>query len=424
MTEFERIAQGVAPAMTLAEDWVAAYRRLAAGLPARASSARSVMGGFVACVDARTDLVRATALFADDAPPRAAQLGAALLARAGRGVGGEMLFEWPEGAAWLAEQLDLRCSLGGTGPQAAWVLSAIGAPSVIALGDRSAHMLEQLPPGILAYEDGRLVLSEKLTARGERQGDIYIFDYSAGVPVAGVVPPRSSRIIVRLADPGLDRDGDFDRLSPEIAGTVGAGLISGFHAIPSADFAAGVERVRSLCLSWREKGLGLIHLEMAGYETDEAQQDVLRAFAGIVTSLGMSQSELRRLVPPGVAAAEAMVALGEQLGVRRVCVHADEWAASVTRDDPDVEREALMTGSLLAAARAEAGRPVPEIALPAAARLDPPPFDGARVPAGWRFVAVPTPYLERPASTLGLGDTFTGGCLMVLGTVRRDQAAA
>lgn len=406
-----------------AEDWAAAYGRLAAALPARAGSARAVMGGFNACVDARTELFRATALFADDAPPRAAQLGAALLARASRGIGGEMLFEWPGGAEWLADRLDLRCSLGGTAPQAAWVLSAIGAPSVITLGDRSAHMLAQLPPGILIYEDGALVPSEKLTPRGERQGDIYIFDYSAGVPVAGIVPPRSSRIIVRLADPGLDRDDDFDRLTPEIAGTVGAGLISGFHAIPAGDFAAGVERARRLCLRWRERGLRVIHLELAGYESDEALEAVLGAFSGVVTSLGMSQSELRRLAPPGGRAEDTMAALGERMELRRVCVHADEWAASVTRDDPEVEREALMTGSLIAAARAEAGGPVSEIAVPGSARLDPPPFGDAEVRAGWRLVAVSTPYLDRPASTLGLGDSFTGGCLMVLGTAGQGQGA-
>jgi ADP-dependent phosphofructokinase/glucokinase len=403
--------------------WSGAYQRLAATFPAKAAAARLTMGGFVSCVDARTDLARTGALFSPDAPLQAAALGARLLDRVARGVGGEMLFPWPEGAEWLAENLDLTCSLGGTGAQAAWVLSAIGAPAATSLGDRSAHMLAQLPPGVLVFEGDRLLPSEDLTPRGERQGDIYIFDYSAGVPVAGVVPPRSSRIIVRLADPGLDDDPDFDRHTPKLAATAGAGLISGFHAIPPDDVAAGIERVRALCHSWREQGLGIIHMEMAGYETVEWLESVLDAFAGVVTSIGMSHSELRQLAP-GVPPPDAMLALAERLRVSRLCVHADEWAASVTRGDLGEEREALMSGSLLAAARAEAGGPVSAVSVPAAARFEAPPFDAGELRDGWHFVAVSTPYIDRPASTLGLGDTFTGGCLLVLGARLNDQAAA
>lgn len=334
-----------------------------------------------------------------------------------------MLFPWPEGAEWLAANLPLRCSLGGTGPQAARVLAAIGAPAVMSLGDRSAHMLAQIPPGILVCDGNRLVPAQALTPRGERVGDIYIFDYTAGVPVAGVTPPRSSRIIVRLADPGLDVDPDFDRLTPTLGPTAGAGLISGFHAIPAAELAAGIGRVAGLCEAWRANGLELVHMEMAGYDDRDTLLHVLDAFAGVVTSIGMSHSELRH-ASPGMPEPEAMLAMAERTRVPRLCVHADEWAAAVTRGDPVCEREALMTGSLLAAARAERGAPATDIRVPAAARFVPPPFPGGPLPGGWHLVAVSTPYLDRPKSTLGLGDSFTGGCLLVLGAAKEDQAAA
>ncbi|MFT3975425.1 MAG: ADP-dependent glucokinase/phosphofructokinase [Amaricoccus sp.] len=409
--------------MPSSASWAGAYHRLAATIPAKVAAARLTMGGFIACVDARTDLAQATALFAPDAPPRAAALGAALVDRVRRGVGGEMLFPWPDGAAWLAAHLDLACSLGGTGAQAAWVLSSIGAPAAMSLGDRSTHMLAQLPPDILVVDGDRLVRCRDLAARGERVGDIYIFDFSAGVPVAGVLPPRSSRIIVRLADPGLDVDPDFDRVTPGLAATAGAGLISGFHAIPAEDLAAGIERVGGLCRRWSGAGLHLIHMEMAGYETMERMETVLDAFSGVVTSIGMSHSELRQIAP-GVDTPAAMRTIAERTRVSRLCVHADEWAASVTRGDPDREREALMSGSLLAAARAEAGAPVATVAVPAAAHFAPPPFDGGPLGDGWHLVAVSTPYLSHPVTTLGLGDSFTGGCLLVLGAAQQDQAAA
>ena len=134
---------------------------------------------------------------------------------------------------------------------------------------------------------------------------------------------------------------------------------------------------------------------------------------GVVTSVGMSQAELRRLARDG--SVDAMVALGERLGVRRLCVHADEWAAAVTRDDAEGELAALMTGSLLAAARAAAGRPVSRAVVPPGARFRDPPFAAGIDVRGWRLVSCSVPYLDLPASTLGLGDTFTAGCLLVLG---------
>ena len=53
-----------------------------------------------------------------------------------------------------------------------------------------------------------------------------------------------------------------------------------------------------------------------------------------------------------------MIELGERLGVQRVCVHADHWAATATKRNAERERIALVTGCLVAAARAEAGSPV------------------------------------------------------------------
>jgi ADP-dependent phosphofructokinase/glucokinase len=34
---------------------------------------------------------------------------------------------------------------------------------------------------------------------------------------------------------------------------------------------------------------------------------------------------------------------------------------------------------------------------------------------GWHIVTCPSPHLQQPRTTLGLGDTFMAGCLLVLG---------
>lgn len=394
--------------------WPEAYSRLAERLPRMAATARLTLCGLNAVVDARTELHRAGALL-DAADPGAARLGQLLKDRARRGVGGEVRIDWLGGPAWLAANLAFDCTMGGTGPQAAWTLTSLGARAVMPLGDRSAHMVRCLPPGIEIYQDGALVRTPDIRAEGQARSDIYIFEYLAGVSFGDVAPPRSSRVIVRLSDPGLERDDAFYRLSPGLAAAAGAGLVSGLNGVPMDQLDTAIARVRDLCLHWRKNGLDLVHLELASYDTPEALERVLAGLSGAVTSVGMSHSELLPLAPGETEVVAALASVGARLGVGRVCVHADDWAAALTTGDPERETLALMTGSLVAAARAEAGQPVARVAVPAAARFAAPPFESKDAPDGWNLACCSTPYLARPTSTLGLGDAFTAGCLLALG---------
>ncbi len=106
--------------------------------------------------------------------------------------------------------------------------------------------------------------------------------------------------------------------------------------------------------------------------------------------------------------------LSRRLGVDRLVVHADGWALAVTRGDPSVEFEALAMGCLLAAARAAAGQPSSRPRVPAGATFGPLPAPpSGDLPDGRHMVVVAAPYLSRPTSTVGLGDSFTAGCLLV-----------
>ena len=73
-----------------------------------------------------------------------------------------------------------------------------------------------------------------------------------------------------------------------------------------------------------------------------------------------------------------------------------------------------MMGCLLSSARAAAGKPVRPTAIAPEARFQPPPFPLPVQCGEWNLVSCPSPYLSAPATTLGLGDTFTAGCLLVL----------
>jgi ADP-dependent phosphofructokinase/glucokinase len=84
----------------------------------------------------------------------------------------------------------------------------------------------------------------------------------------------------------------------------------------------------------------------------------------------------------------------------------------VHRGDPEHQERVLLAGNAFAAARARHGEPT--------AALDPgedatytddlPPSNA--LDDGWQATCVPAPHLRRPASTIGLGDTFTAGVLL------------
>src|SRR5690348_4257678 len=152
--------------MTGDTDWAGQYRDLIADIPRIAEKAPLMLFGLSACVDARIFAHELGALFRPGAPEAARAFGKLVKERAAAGIGGEVRIEWPEGPGWLAGHVPIAYALGGTGPQAAWSLAAIGARALIALEDRSAHKLKQVHPDILIAENGRPVRAAEVVARG------------------------------------------------------------------------------------------------------------------------------------------------------------------------------------------------------------------------------------------------------------------
>ena len=402
--------------------WPDRYRKLVADLPRLAASARTTACLTSTCVDARVLLADAPAGPTGDA--QADDLLSILRGRAAAGIGGEIICDWPGGPQWLENTLPVRRAWGGTGPHAAMALTAIGAPAICALDDRSARMLSVIPEAVPLAHDGKAVPAGRIAPAGQPRPEVFIIEYTAGQPAAGVVPPRSSRIILRFGDLGIERDADFDRITTDGSLDVGAALIAGFQCVPPPDLAGEYARISDQIRRWRAAGTGVVHLELAGFTSAPACHAALREMAGKITSLGMSESEFRQFFGPGDPT-EQMIRAAEDLGLARLCVHADHWAATVTRDDPDRELMAIMTGSLLAATRAHLGQAARPAALPEGAEiLNPrfgPPGGGIEDRGGWSLVSCPTLYLPAPATTLGMGDTFTGGCLMILGLPARPD---
>jgi ADP-dependent phosphofructokinase/glucokinase len=397
----------------VSESWPEIYTGAAAALPALAAAARPVLLGFSAFTDAIVPLASAGPVFAADAPPPVRRLAAEIRGRLAEGRGGEIGLDWPEGDAWFQDRLPCRLAAGGTSLQIANVLALAGAPCLLALGDRSRGQLAVTEGGVMvAGADGPVRVADVASRDGTAKARHWIFEAQAGGVVAGVAVSRSTRLIVRLVDDGPEHDPAFTALAARLAPTAGAAAVSSLVATPDRLVAAALTTVGGLAHGWRAAGVPFLHLEFADYGRRRAlAEGVLAALGGAATSLGMSLSEWHAFtgLPPDDA---ALVAFARAHDLVRLCIHADDWATAVTTGDAARERRALITGCLLASARAAAGPPVMPTASPDDARF-------AEVAAdrdcggGWRRITVPSPYRLTPASTIGLGDTFVAGCLLV-----------
>jgi ADP-dependent phosphofructokinase/glucokinase len=398
-----------------ATDWAGEYAALAGRLPELARRARLTLCAFSACIDRLFDLHQLAPRLLAHADARAVAFGQELRRRAGLGLGGEICVDWPEGPAWL-EPLARLSRLGGTAAQAAQALALLGAPALLSLADRGPAQRALIDGRVLVAEGDRLVPVADCPA-GAPSGKLphFIFEYLEGHDVAGVTPPRSTRVIVRFAAEDIDDDPVFDAASARLAADAGAGIVDGFNELAPERFAAAVARAMAVVDRWRAAGLAVVHAELGDYAEPRHREATLAALRGRVSSIGMNRRELGVLVGDAAPVEAQAFAVAEDLRVERVCIHADDWALSLTRGDPRRERLALMVGCLLAAARAEQGAPTVPRAPPAEARYASPPAPIGAAPAGWQVVTCAAPLLARPRSTIGLGDTFLAGTLLVLG---------
>ena len=196
---------------------------------------------------------------------RATLLRDLLLERARRGLGGEIRFDWPGGAAWLDARLPRRVGLGGTGAQAAQTLGVLGAPTLLALRDRSAAQLALIHPQVKVAGPSGIVPARMIEGTGSGRPAHYIVEFTAGVPAGDVVPPRSSRVIVRFEDDPLEADPWFARESIALAPSAGGAIVSGFNALPEGALPGILAWVRPLADSWRGAGLSQVHLELGDF---------------------------------------------------------------------------------------------------------------------------------------------------------------
>jgi ADP-dependent phosphofructokinase/glucokinase len=395
--------------MTL-DFWREQYEALVPRLTGFARAMPLTLCGLATCTDAYLRLAEAEPLFTAR-NGKAISLARTLQQRAVSGIGGELFVHWPEAEDWMAENLrPSSWGLGGTGAQAAQALTVLGARALISLEDRSSRQLSVIHPDILIATAQGLERRNAVRESGSSKPAHYIFEFSSGELIGPQRAKRSTRVIVRFADDRLDRDIAFVRESVSKANEAGAAVICGFNEIAKNSLADELEYTQSLLSTWRDEGLPAIHLELGGYADASLRDQVLAALGPLITSLGMSHSELREFGSNDVAAEAAK--LRASFDLKRICIHADGWAFAITREDPEREFESLMCGCLLAACRASDGKISVPTQVPKGAEFHEPPYPPISRQNGLSLVCCAAPYLERPKATIGLGDTFLAGTLL------------
>lgn len=406
-----------------AASWAASYAAAARLLPLQAAAAQLTLAGFCTCIDHTLDLHELAPALLADTDRQAVALGMELRRRAAAGIGGELCMDWPQGPDWFARRGPGFTSLGGTAAQAANTLAMLGAPVLLAVQDRHPAQLRLIAPAVLlATSCGPLPAGSVGPAARPGKLPHVIFEYRRGEDVAGVTPPRSTRVITRFGDDDMDEDPQFAALSAAMARSAGAGILAGFNAIPPARLDRRLGEMRGVAEAWHASGLALIHLELGDFPDPRTREATLTALRGRISSVGMNANELAALLPGEEAVDRKALALAARLEVSRISIHADGWALSLTRHEAELEQQALIAGCLLAATRAASGRLTVPHGAPAGAQYCSPPGASMKLPTGWRLASCASPYLPQPRSTLGLGDTFLAGTLLVLGQSRAASA--
>lgn len=398
-------------------DWANFYEALVERRPELAAGAGPIVTGFSATTDALhriTDTSLTRLLTAGPSGSDAFDEGLATLRSwLAEGRDGELFIDDVGGDGLLDTLVGSaeKVQCGGTSIQASWSWSRLGLHPLLALLNRSARQVSATPSGVmLATADGVLPVGSIVPEEGMNVPSNHVLELSAGLTGPGVRVQRSSRITVVFARKRLQLDKAFLNTSPTLV-RHGVGMVSGLNGLGSVRETL-LPIVAQTVAAWNDGGARLVHLELAEYRRRSELAQVMTAVGPHVHSVGMNASELERLVGAGEPVLRACEFAAAH-GLRRVVVHGDHWAMSVHSTDPDREELALGAGSLAAANRAENGEPRGVWTVPALAQFSAEMPDASRLDGGYRMSIVATPYLTAPRSTIGLGDTFVSGDLLV-----------
>ncbi len=370
------------------------------------------------------------------------------------GVGEEM-------SQWLAPRFSRTgtgprpLQLGGAGAQAANTLAHLGYRALVhvtALSAADANVFSDSERLVVATPDGLRPLVQAVRP-GDRPMIHYVLEFQTGDCLSwGGMTVRAQRAnrIIMIYDPvnaWLPIDPLFFQAMADPATHVNRAMITGFTVLDSVEtsrarMAVTLEHVRAVRRTRPEL---MFHAELACVSDPALIRPIVDDLAPRMDSVGGNEQEVTMAVagwqaPPPEAIEDRLALLVELrarlaaaggLRPRRVNLHTQDYCLTLTDFDPSVEQKALLFGSLVSGTRARLGkwprtedlrrtladgRPGPasqeaEERLAAVVPLN----EGIGPYADANLVFAPTLSVSHPAGTVGLGDSFTGGILVMMG---------
>lgn len=352
---------------------------------------------------------------------------------AANGMGGEVEVDNIEVVNEIKKRFNFRYGLGGTCAQGAAALAAIGTPALIHITDASDEVIDFLAfDSIETVRGGKRVPIDK--ARTGMPPLIHlIMQFTKGgwmKTLNDVIQvPLSNRVIIDYdqVHKSLPVQPDYMEYLEAHAELITSYDISGFNAI--LDLEVLKERVTVLSEHFRrlrKKNQKLcIYLESAHYISSAARDYVYGALADCIDIIGMNEEELVDLAEKSGIVMEkddidtvisCLDYILDAFPVKGFVLHTKDYSMYYGDNPGQVDIELGLTmGNLMSGTRARTGRygtpedcletlkqPLSETGLKFYEEL------GSRR-LKRHAILVPSRYMERPVTTIGLGDTFVAG---------------
>ena len=308
-----------------------------------------------------------------------------------------------------------------------------------------ADLFKDGPIYVPKLEGGKVKLVHPRDFGGDEESCIhYIYEFPSGFRVFDFEAPRENRFIGAADDYNTTlfiRD-EFREGFGEISESASLAVMSGLQALTKENYREPFEIIGEHLEVLNELGIP-VHLEFA-FTPDETVRKATLDLLGKFWSVGLNEVELASImevmgekglaekllahdpVDP-IAVTEAMLKLAEKTGVRRIHFHTYGYYLALTEYRGTYVRDALLFAALAAAAKAKLGDvrsiddvvkamdvPVNEKAKPVEEALSREYGMKAGIAEleNYQLAFVPTKIVERPKSTVGIGDTISSSAFV------------
>ena len=390
--------------------------------------------------------------YSDDLPGRiesVPQLLGSILWSIKRGKAAELFVESCSARFYMKHWGWDELRMGGQVGIMANLLGGVYGVPVIAhvpqLSRLQASLFKDGPIYVPKLEDGKVKLVHPKGFAGDEENCIhYIYEFPRGFRVFNFEAPRENRFIGSADDYNTTlfiRD-EFREGFDEITKSSPLTIISGLQALTKENYREPFEIIRGHLDVLNEREIPT-HLEFA-FTPDETVRKAILGLLGRFWSVGLNEVELASItevmgekklaekllasdpVDP-VAVTDAMLKLAGKTWVRRIHFHTYGYYLALTDYGGEFVRDALLFAALAAAAKAKLGEinsiddVVKAMDVPVNGKAKPVEEalvreygmrNGMAKVNGYQLTFVPTKIVEKPRSTVGIGDTISSSAFM------------